>query len=210
MPPRRRITSHVMVVLAVAAAGLVFAASAPALDIEPFVSFVDHGITPNVERVTADADEGAPELPDYFGSAESELTRNQRMLGFDAEEAAPTPDEIRNQTDWCLWSELGQTAIQIDAGDTTSSDGTTLSPIQMLFDNVTSCLRTHIPGVSYSQLASLANSLVYQKEIHLVQSQSGLDAQSASEWLQQYSLRFTPSTWANWLNFVADELPPAS
>jgi hypothetical protein len=210
MRARRRLTSRLIVMLSVAVTGsLVAAAAAPALDLEPFVNFIDHGLAPKVDTVDAAAIDGETKLPDHFGSVDSELTADQRMLGFDPEHAAPTPTEIRND-DWGLWSELGHTAIQVSNGDTTASNGTTMSPPQILLANLSSCLETHIPGVSYSQVFSLANALAYQNEVRFVQSQSGMSPLAASSWLQQNGLTFDPSTWINWLNFSAKGVPRAS
>jgi len=210
MRPRKRITSYLIIVVSLSlAASLVLTASASALDLEPFVELIDQGIAPKIDEIATSL-EGSSTLPDYFGSADAQTALDRAALGFDPEKPAPTPEEVRNDTDWCLYSGLAQSAVQINNGNTTASDGTQLSPAQILFDNLSSCLGSHIPSATQIQITALANALAYQNEVQFVQSQSNLSAQSASNWLQQYGLTFDPTTWANWFNFAAGAVPPVN
>lgn len=206
---RRRRTAYLIVALTVCVGGsLMLAGTAAAIDLEPFVQFLDHGITPKVDEVATDAIEGSTKLPDYFGSEDTELERSRLALGFDPEEEAPTPEEIRNDTDWCLWSALANSAGQLSDGDNTASDGTSLSPTQILYSNLSACLESHITDPLPGQITALTNTLVFANEVQLVQSQSNLNSQAAAGWVVDNGLTFDPNTWIDWFNFKASTVPP--
>jgi hypothetical protein len=208
MRKRRRTTSLIVVLALCVGGSLVFVGSAGAIDIEPFVQFIDRGL-PKIDEVATGAVEGSTRLPDYFGDAASDRAANRLLYGFDLEEESPTFEEARNDTDWCMWSGLTQSAIQIDDGDTTSDDGTQDSPADILASNLSSCLESHL-DTSDDQITALTNKLVFQNEVNLVQSQSGVDHQSAANWLVQNGLTFDPSSWASWFNYAASTIPPAN
>ena len=199
---KRRRTVSLLVVLGLCVGGsLVLAGSAAAIDIEPFVQFIDHGI-PSADELATGALEGSTKLPDYFHDVDSERALNRLALGFDPEKEAPTTEEIQNDTDWCLWFGLGRSAGQIADGDTTSDDGAQLTPTQVLAGNISPCLGSHL-GATDDQITALTNTLVT-----LAQVQS--DPQTASNWSAQDALTYDPSGWANWFNYAAGTIPPAN
>jgi len=193
---KRRRTASLIVVLALCVGGsLLFVGSAAAIDIEPFVQFIDHSI-PGVDDLATGALEGSAKLPDYFRDVDSERALNRLALGFDPEKEAPTTEEIQNDTDWCLWSGLSQSAVQINDGDATNDDGTQQSPLQVLAGNVSPCLQSHLDTTD-DQIAALTNTLVT-----LAQVQSG-----TTNWSTQ---AYDPTAWSNWFNYASSTIPPAN
>jgi len=174
------------------------AGSAAAVDVEPLVQFLDRSV-PRVDEGATDAIESSR---NYFGDVTADKEANRLLYGFDPEEEAPTSEEIRNDTDWCMWSALTQSAVQITNDDTTSADGTQLTPAQILASNISPCLASHLDATG-DQVNTLTNTLVM-----LAQNQSG--SQNAPNWSSQDALTYYPSGWANWFNYAASTIPPAS
>lgn len=202
MRKRRRTMSLLIVLVACAGGSLLLAGSAAAaIDVEPLVQFLDRGV-PSVDKAATDAIDGSTSVRDYLGNAAADQEANRLLYGFDPEEEAPTSEEIRNDTDWCMWSALTQSAVQITGGDTTSDDGTQLTPAQILASNISPCLSSHLDATG-DQINTLTNTLVM-----LAQNQSG--SQNAPNWSSQDALTYYPNGWANWFNYAASTIPPAS
>lgn len=195
MRKRRRTVSLLLVLGLCVGGSLVLAGSAAAIDIEPFVQFIDHGI-PTADELATGAIERSAKVPDYFLDGDSEKALNRLALGFDPEEEAPTTLEAQNDTDWCLWSGLSQSAVQISDGDATNDDGTQQSPLQVLAGNVSPCLQSHLDATD-DQIAALTNTLVT-----LAQAQSGTTNWSTGA--------YDPTAWANWFNYASSTIPPAN
>jgi hypothetical protein len=193
---KRRRTVSLLVVLGLCVGGsLLFVGSAAAIDIEPFVQFIDHGI-PGVDDLATGALEGSAKLPDYFGDVDSARALNRLALGFDPEKEAPTTEEIQNDTDWCLWSGLSRSGVQIADGDATNDDGSQQSPVQILAGNITPCLQSRLDTTD-DQITALTNTLVT-----LVQVQSGTTNWSTGA--------YDPTAWANWFSYASSTIPPAN
>ena len=165
---------------------------------EPLVQFLDRGV-PSVDKAATDAIEGSTSARDYFGDLTADKEANRLLYGFDPEAEAPTSEEIRNDADWCMWSAPTQSAVQITDGDTTSDDGTQLTPAQILASNINPCLASHLDTTG-DQITALTNTLVMR-----AQDQSG--SQNASNWSTQDALVNYPNGWANWFNYAASTIP---
>lgn len=148
------------------------------------------------------------ELPHVtIGDAESSVLSDlhingSELTGLDKSLVELSPEEDRDDLDWCLWSAAFQMAAEMAEAEPPANVGAGLE------GHLISCLKSHFEGTDEaSSIGWVAKALTIKNQLELLEAMGDSPGEA---WIQliQSGISLPAETWKVWFERFAAAVPP--